>query len=203
MGRILLGGIAGGIVIFVWSAIAHIALPLGEMGMRRIPKEERLIGAFQLDIRDPGLYHFPSLAKGKAASEAERKAWVEKVEQGPTGILVIHPEGGGAMSPKQLGLEFATNCMAALLAALVLSQVQGGYFARVLVVTLMGVFGIVSLLASYVIWYGFPLDYILGETITEVVGCFLAGLALAAIVRPAPAKSAVPTSVATTTAAPV
>ena len=69
--------------------------------------------------------------------------------------------------------------------ALILSQVQGGYFSRVIVVTLLGVFGAMSLLASYVIWYGFPLDYILGETITEVVGCFLAGLALAAIVKPA------------------
>jgi hypothetical protein len=194
MVRVLLGGIVGGIVIFVWSAVAHMALPLGEMGVRQIKREPAVIGSFQLAITEPGFYYFPGLEHGKAATEVERKAWTEKVEQGPTGILVIHPEGFGAGSTKQMGLEFATNVIAALLAALILSQVHGGYVSRVIVVTLLGLFGVMSLLASYVIWYGFPLDYILGETITEVVGCFLAGLVLAAIVKPAVPRTAAPQS---------
>jgi hypothetical protein len=189
MFRILLAGIVGGIVIFVWSAVAHMATPLGELGIKQVSNEDRFIGAVQLSIRDAGFYYFPAGPHGKNASESARKAWEEKVRMGPAGILVVHPEGIEPISPKVLGLEFATNVMAALLAALILTQVQGGYFSRVFVVTLMGAFGVVSLLASYVIWYGFPLDYILGETITEVVGCFLAGLALAAIVRPAAPKT--------------
>ena len=189
MFRILLAGIVGGIVIFVWSAVAHMATPLGTMGIKQVSNEPRFIDALQLSIRDAGLYYFPAGPHGKDASESDKKAWEEKVRMGPAGILVIHPEGKEPISPKVLGLEFATNVMAAPSAALVLTQMQGGYFARVFVVTLMGAFGVVSLLASYVIWYGFPLDYILGETITEVAGCFLAGLALAAIVRPAAPKA--------------
>ena len=48
----------------------------------------------------------------------------------------------------------------------------------------MGLFGIVSLLVSYWIWYGFPVEYVCGELVTEVVGWLLAGLAIAKIVRP-------------------
>jgi hypothetical protein len=190
MGRVLLGGLVGGIVVFVWSAVAHIALPLGEMGMRQLPDEGAVVEAFRNTIKEPGFYFFPGIDRGKPASEAEQKAWQEKLKQGPTGILVIHPEGGEAMSPKQLGSELASNFVAALVAAFILTHVRAGYFTRVLVVSLLAVFSIASLVVSYWIWYGFPTEYVLGETITEVVGWFLAGLAMAAIVRPALIKHA-------------
>jgi hypothetical protein len=74
--------------------------------------------------------------------------------------------------------------VAALLAAFVLSQVWSGYPMRVLVVTLMGIFGFASISVSYWNWYGFPTDFTAGEAITEIVGWFLAGLVMAAIVRP-------------------
>jgi hypothetical protein len=35
--RILLAGIVGGIAMFVWTSIAHMALPLGEAGIAEIP----------------------------------------------------------------------------------------------------------------------------------------------------------------------
>ena len=37
--RILLAGILGGIVMFIWTSIAHMALPLGEVGINEIPNE--------------------------------------------------------------------------------------------------------------------------------------------------------------------
>ena len=32
--KILLTGILGGIVMFIWTSVAHMALPLGETGIR-------------------------------------------------------------------------------------------------------------------------------------------------------------------------
>ena len=37
--RILLAGILGGIVMFVWTSIAHMTLPLGKAGINEIPNE--------------------------------------------------------------------------------------------------------------------------------------------------------------------
>ena len=88
------------------------------------------------------------------------------------------------MSPRQLGTEFASNVVAALIAAILVSMMIGGWFKRAFAVALIGLFGIVSLLVSYWIWYGFPAQFVCGELITEVVGWFLAGLAIAQIVRP-------------------
>src|SRR5438128_10291577 len=36
--KILLAGILGGIVMFIWTSIAHMALPLGEAGIRENSK---------------------------------------------------------------------------------------------------------------------------------------------------------------------
>jgi hypothetical protein len=183
MVRVVIGGIVGGIVVFVWGAIAHMALPLGEMGIRQIPSEEKVVGTMKDAIHEPGFYFFPGIDR-KKSTEEEQKAWEAKIKQGPSGVLIIHPEGGEAMSPRQLGTELGSNIVAALLAAFVVSQVRSGYGMRVLVVTLMGLFGFVSLSVSYWNWYGFPTDFTTAEAITEVVGWFLAGLAIAAIVRP-------------------
>jgi hypothetical protein len=35
--KILLAGILGAIAMFFWTAIAHMALPLGEAGVTEIP----------------------------------------------------------------------------------------------------------------------------------------------------------------------
>ena len=101
------------------------------------------------------------------------------------GFLVIQPGGAEFMSPKQLLTELGSNIAAALLAAFVLTQVRSGYVGRVVVVTLMGVFGFVSINISYWNWYGFPTDFTIGAALDEIIGWFLGGLVLAAIVRPA------------------
>jgi hypothetical protein len=62
---------------------------------------------------------------------------------------------------------------------------EASYGRRVLAIALLGLFGWLSLIVSYWIWYGYPSAYILGEGINEVVGWVLAGLAIAKIVPPA------------------
>jgi hypothetical protein len=192
MGRVLLGGLVAGIVVFVWGAVAHMALPLGEAGIRQIPNEDVVLGAMKGAIHEPGFYFFPGMDMRKPHSQAEQDAWTGKFKQGPTGILVFHPEGSEPMSPLQLGTELASNVVAGLLAALLLTQVRSDYLGRVLIVTLLGLIGIVNISVSYWNWYGFPTDFTAAAAIDEVVGWFLAGLALAAIVRPVAIKGQAP-----------
>jgi hypothetical protein len=50
--RVLLAGILGGIVMFTWTSIAHMALPLGEAGLTEIPNESAVLSAMQSNIGD-------------------------------------------------------------------------------------------------------------------------------------------------------
>ena len=58
--RILLAGVLGGIMMFVWTSIAHMALPLREAGIDEIPNESVVLIAMQSSIGEKtGLYVFP------------------------------------------------------------------------------------------------------------------------------------------------
>jgi hypothetical protein len=50
--KVLLAGIFGGIVMFIWTSIAHMALPLGEAGLGEIPNESAVLSAMQSNIGD-------------------------------------------------------------------------------------------------------------------------------------------------------
>ena len=183
MARILLGGVVAGIVYFFWGAVAHMVLPLGMMGMSSLPtdQEDSVRTALKAAIREPGLYFVPGGDMGKM-SEEQQKVWVAKLKEGPSALLVVRPNGGDPMTPGQLLTELASNIVAGLLAAYLLSQVAGGFLARVRFISLLGLFGWLIINVSYWNWYGFPVEFTVAAVIEEVVGWFLAGLALAAIV---------------------
>jgi hypothetical protein len=50
--RILLAGMLGEIVMFMWTSIAHMALPLGEAGINEIPNKPVVLSAMQSSIGD-------------------------------------------------------------------------------------------------------------------------------------------------------
>ena len=181
--RIIVAAIVGGLVVFIWSAISHIVTPLGGMGLSTLPDEARQLESFNA-VPASGMYFFPGIDMKKKMTPEEEKAFEEKMKAGPSGLLIITKGAGEAMSPRQLGSELATNIIAALIAAILVSMMVGAYLKRAFAVALLGAFSIISLLASYWIWYGFPSAFIAGEAVTEIVGWLLAGLAIAKIVRP-------------------
>ena len=89
----------------------------------------------------------------------------------------------GHEGAKPFALELAADVLAALLAALVLSQTRCAYPTRVLLVVLMGAFGWLTVLASYWNWYRFPDGFVLFEAVDQVGGWLLAGAMLAAMVK--------------------
>lgn len=126
--RVILGGIVGGVLIFVWGAVAHTETPLGTMGLSTLPpdKEPAVSAALKAAVPKSGVYFLPGMDLSGKASEAEQKAWLDKLAAGPHGLLVVDPAGGEAMSPRQLGVEFATDVLAALMASVLLAATRLG-----------------------------------------------------------------------------
>jgi hypothetical protein len=187
--RILFAGITGGIVMFVWTSVAHMSLPLGEAGIDEIPNEPALLGAMQSSIGDrTGLYIFPGLGVGNNATRKEKseamKQMQQKIAANPSGILMYHPPGRPFVFGKALAIEFSNEVLQAILVIWLLAQTRIGSFAgRVGFVLIAGILAAITTNVSYWNWYGFPGVYTASYVVIEIVGFVLVGVIAALVLR--------------------
>jgi hypothetical protein len=188
--RILLAGVLGAIAMFVWTAIAHMALPLGEAGIGEIPNDEAVLAALQTSAGNKtGLYILPGMGLGPDATHAQRHAAMKdyeaKLAKNPSGLLMYHPAGSRPMNmPKFLTIEFVTELLEALLVVALLAQTRIVTFGgRVGFVTTAGILAAIATNVSYWNWWGFPMVYTASYMFIEIVGFFFVGLVAALIFR--------------------
>jgi len=187
--KILLAGIVGGIAMFVWTSIAHMALPLGEAGINEIPNEFAVLSAMQSSISDKtGLYIFPGLGVGKNATREEKNEAMKQMQQriaaNPSGILMYHPPGRQFAFGKSLAVEFSTEVLQAILVIWLLAQTRiGSFVGRVGFVVIAGIMAAITTNVSYWNWYGFPGVYTASYMLIEIVGFLLVGVVAALLLR--------------------
>jgi hypothetical protein len=187
--KILMAGILGGIVMFIWTSIAHMALPLGEAGIGEIPNESAVLSAMQSNIGDQtGLYIFPGPGLGKNATRQEKdeamKHMGEKMAANPSGILMYHAPGRPLALGKLLGVEFGTELLEAILVVFLLAQTPIASFAgRVGFVLVAGILAAIATNVSYYNWYGFPRVYTASYMLTQIVGFLCVGIVAAVVLR--------------------
>ena len=187
--RIILAGVLGGIAMFVWSSVAHIVLPLGEIGIKEIPHETVVLDTLKTALGDAhGLYLYPGMGVGPNASREQKHAamdqYGQKLAANPSGILIYHPPGAQALTPRQLGTEFITEFLEAVLAAFLLSRTRlAGYGSRVAFITVVGIVAAITTNIPYWNWYGFPRSYTAAYMAIEIVDFLVAGLVIAAFIK--------------------
>ena len=187
--KILLTGILAGIVMFIWTSVAHMSLPLGEAGIHEIPNESAVLSAMQSNIGDQtGLYIFPGPGVGKNATRQEKneamKHMAEKMATNPSGILMYHAPGRPFTIGKWLGIEFGTELLEAILVAFLLVQTRIVSFScRVGFVLVAGILAAITTNVSYWNWYGFPCVYTASYMFIQIVGFFLVGIVAALFLR--------------------
>jgi hypothetical protein len=188
--RIFLAGLLGAIAMFAWTAIAHMALPLGEAGVQNTMDDEALLAAMKTNVKDKdGLYTYPSMGLGPDATHAQQSAAMEKfaakLETNPSGFFLYHPAGSRPMAMgKFLTIEFITELVEALIAVWLLAQTRIVTFGgRIGFVVAVGILAAISTNVSYWNWWGFPTVYTASYMFIQFVGFFLVGLVAAIMFR--------------------
>lgn len=185
--KVILGGILGGIVMFLWGGLWHEQLPFAFTGLRSLPSEAAMLSAMKSNIPEPGMYIFPGFGLPDDAPAAQKRAAMQKLEKtpsaGPQGLLVYHPIDAG-LSPKMLVTEGVTNIIQALLVAFLLAQIGVKRFSsRLGFAFVLGVLASITTNISLWNWYGFPANFIAANVAYLVIGYFLVGIVVAAIVK--------------------
>lgn len=188
MTKIFLGGIIAGFVMFMWSSVAHLALPIGYMGLSGTPGEDAVLTALKSSGAAPGLYIMPgndflqSLSKSSAEQQAAMKAMEDKQKASGWAMIIYHPEGGVDIGLKTLGLQFFSQVVACWIFAFALWAAMPRIQSFGMRVWLVGIMGLLPFVVAHFPdwnWYGFPSAYMAGKALDYCVGAVLAGVFLA------------------------
>ena len=103
--RVVIGGILGGLAMFVWLFVAHDVLPLGELGVQQIANDGPVLTAMQAAIPQAGLYLFPGMGLGPNPTMQQRNAampaYMKKYEQSLTECWsTIQPREHSILAPR-------------------------------------------------------------------------------------------------------
>jgi hypothetical protein len=182
--RLIIAAVVGGVLLFAWGAVAHMLLPFSEQAMKPVPDEAAVIDAVRGNVIEDGVYFIPYL-NYKTASEADRQHHADRIANGPSGLLVLRTGGVGMDMKKELPIEFISNVLAALVAALAVAGLgPRSYGARVGTIFAFGVVAWLSISVSQWTWYGFSTDFLISDLVDQWGGWLLAGLGMAAILKP-------------------
>ena len=84
MKKTIIGGIVGGILIFVWQTLSWTVLDLHRPGQDFTPKQDSIISYLNSQFNEDGAYMVPSIPKGASSEEMEQimkdhygKPWAE------------------------------------------------------------------------------------------------------------------------------
>jgi hypothetical protein len=179
--RFFVASILGAVVMFIWTSVAHMVLPLGQIGVREIPNEQAVTAAMQRNITKPGFYIFPGLGLGdKASSEQRRdamKSMAARFAESPSGILIYHPPGKRFQLGRHLVFEFVTELIEAMLVMSLLCTAKPvGASRKISFALMVGLLAAIATNVPYRNWYGFPANYTVSYMAIEIVGFVCLGI---------------------------
>ena len=170
MRAVILGGLFGGLILFLWSALSWMVLPLHAQTLHSFKNETLVESALMasLDNDQGGVYMLPN-PHGK--------------KNGPFALVIVNPKGWGEMGVHML-IGFLTQVLGAMLVTGLLLKTGGmKYWGRVWFVVMFALTaGVIGHLPQWN-WWGYSSGFILAEFVDLFAGWFLAGLVIAKVTK--------------------
>lgn len=192
MFRVILASLLGALTLFIAGAFSHMALELESRAMFNLPNEEATKSHVSQQQLLPGIYSFPGMNRDWQSipieqQSAEMEKYSAEYKNGPTGFVIVVPNGEEPMSAKQLIGEFIANIGVALVASLfmVCMKPSISFWKRWFLLVLLAPASWLSLTFSHWLWYRFSFPFVLDGLYCALIEWALAGIVIAAIARPA------------------
>jgi len=186
---LLLGGLLGGLVLFVWGSISWMVLPWHLMTLEKFKDEATVAQALSANAGVSGVYLLPNPHKHdpgmtEEQKKAEEAEGVKRMVQGPFMFAAVSLSGAGNMGHPLL-ITLLGNILSALLATWMLLKTIGlRYMGRVGFIMLIALTAaMVAYLPGWT-WWRFSTSFTSVGVADLLIGWFLAGLVIAKVTSP-------------------
>jgi hypothetical protein len=178
--KLVLGAVLGGLTLFVWGAVSHMALPTSEWVLHRFSNEDAVKESIVANTPRSGVYFLPYVDT-EGMNEEQQQAAMDRATQGPV-IFAAVRLGPTSSFPALLLNQLLIEILGALVATWLLLQTKPlSYLERVgFVVGIAAAVAIAGNLPEWN-WYNFSTPYTAVECFDTIVGWTLAGLVIAKI----------------------
>ncbi len=184
---LLIGGLVGGVVLFVWGAVSWMVLPWHNMTLNTFTNEDHVASVLNANTPNSGVYVYPGEAHEAGLSDDEQakahERAMEKMKQGPF-VFVSYNKGGVASMATPMMFGFLNQVLVALLiTGLLLCTKISCYWSRVGFVVGVTFTAGVLCHVPYWNWWGFSAGYTAIMIADLIVAGLLLGLVLAKIIK--------------------
>ena len=186
MKRLITGGIVGGITLFMWGFVSWVVLTWHFDTVRHDSSVMVVVEDIEDNLQETGVYYFPPMTTMRP-DETEMEAYTELHKNSPSGMIFYNAQHLDPMSPSRLFVGFLVDVGAALFATLLLIVALPSlpnYWGRVVYVAALGVFAIFAIRMVDGVFFNLPIRWTVNMILDTAISWMLAGLVLAAIVRP-------------------
>jgi hypothetical protein len=184
-----IGGILGGLVLFVWGVVSYMVLPWHTAILNKFTNEAAVAQALSTHAAASGIYLLPNPHKLEPGmTEAQRQAaeddGMERMMSDPFMFASVGLQGTRDMG-QAMGLNVLGNILPAMLVTWLLLQTSArSYWSRVGFVVVLAVTTCTIAYVPYWIWWNFSASFTLVEFADHVIGWLLVGLVLAKCATP-------------------
>lgn len=162
--------LTGGIILFIWNAISWMVLPWHMMTIQHFQNEPAVSQAIQHNATTSGIYLLPLQYSVNNANS-------------PMIFASVHLQGMGSMN-SALIIQFIIQIAGAFLVTWLLSKTKNlSYWGRVKFIFVFALAAAIITELPYWNWFAFSTGYTLVGIADILLGWFLAGLAMAKIVK--------------------
>ncbi len=189
--RIVVAGVVGGIVLFVWGMASHVMLGWHTGSFKGFKNEDAVMESLREYLDGDGMYMLPNgHANLDPDLDPEKKAAavkeaMKKMEEGPLVFASVRESGMRFSLWTTFGVQLATAIVsAALMAWILLRGRVSGYLTRVVVTVAVALLAILICKVPDWTWWGFTDRILLVHLADTLIGWTLAGLVIAAIAIP-------------------
>ncbi|MFI5250864.1 MAG: hypothetical protein ACHQQQ_00405 [Bacteroidota bacterium] len=182
MKKIVLASVLGGLAIFFWGAVSHVALPLYNNSLLRFTNEEAVTQAIVANAPNPGVYFMPnnpvrSVGMSDEQYKAATQASMDRMMQGPFMFASIRL--GPASTPGLYITQIFTDMLTAFFMTLILVKLsEKTYWSRVIVCLWIGLAGFMAKSLPMWNWYGFSPAFTFAELIDFTGRAFVGGMVI-------------------------